>query len=70
MPIKSGDRVVATFGITYFKSAVRQNPRGTTRIDPMHSTNAAALPPQSVDRAALIATLRATVARIEAKLQS
>lgn len=38
MPIRSGDRVLATFGITYFTSAVRQNRSRTAIIEAVRST--------------------------------
>ena len=70
MPIKSGDRVLASFGITYFKSAMKQNLRATTHNESAAPANLGIFPPQSVDREALIETLRYTVAQIEAKLAS
>lgn len=70
MPIKSGDRVLATFGITYFKSAIKPHPQNLRHTPAPESSHAAsgALPPQSIDRQALIEILRSTVAQIEARL--
>jgi IclR family mhp operon transcriptional activator len=70
MPIKSGERVLATFGITYFKSAIKQNLRSTTHVEPIHPAHSGFFPPQSVDRMALIETLRCAVAQIESMLAS
>ena len=68
MPIKSGDRVLATIGITYFKSALKPHSRSTTHIAPIQPVNSGFFPPQSVDRLALIEALRAVVAQIESAL--
>lgn len=70
MPIKSGDRVMATFGITYFRSALQPNLRGTANVEPIHPTNAGFIPRQSVHRMALIETMRFVVAQIESQLAS
>lgn len=68
MPIKSGDRVLATLGITYFRSAVRQSRRSVARAEFKGPASSGVLPPGSANRAELIDALRATVAKIEADL--
>jgi IclR family mhp operon transcriptional activator len=72
MPIRSGGQVLATFGITYFRSALNLDQEGgraqAKAAHPAGSAGNGFLSPKSVNFPALVEAMRSTVAQIEAKL--
>jgi len=68
MPIRSGGRVLATFGITFFKSAMKRERGERAPVQPARADGQGALSDRSVDLKALVEAMRATVAQIEDQL--
>ena len=70
MPVRSEGRVLATFGVTFFKSALKRRDPGRVSARPSNAASGTIAASTSMDRTDLIETMRTTVAAIEAQLAS